>query len=113
MADNIPNISQEDINANKGMSVLSYIGILFLIPMLAKKDSAYCRFHANQGLVLFIIEIVCSLVFGILGAFLPILTTIGSIFSLVLFIFAIIGIVNAATGKVKGLPLKGGITLLK
>lgn len=84
MADNTPNMSQEDINANKGMSVLSYIGILFLIPMLARKDSPYCRFHANQGLVLFIVEIVVNLLFGILGAFVPVLGTIGSLLSLVL-----------------------------
>lgn len=113
MADNIPNISQEDINANKGMAVLSYIGILFLIPMLARKDSQFCRYHVNQGIVLFIVEIVGNILFSILGAILSFFTIIGGLFSLACFVYWIIGIVNAATGKVKPLPLIGGLTIYK
>ena len=38
----------QDINANKGISVLSYLGILVLIPLLTKKDSKR-RSRLGQG----------------------------------------------------------------
>jgi uncharacterized membrane protein len=86
----------------KLMGAIAYIGILFLIPLLAKKDSDFAQFHAKQGLVLFIAEIIVSFVGGIipfLGWF--IILPIGS---LITFIFAVIGIVQAATGKYWKLP---------
>lgn len=113
MADNIPNISQEDINANKGMAALSYLGFLFLIPMLSKKDSQFCRYHVNQGIILFIIEVAGNILFNILGMFLGIFTIIGGVFWLAYVVLIILGIVNATTGKVKPLPLIGGFTLYK
>jgi uncharacterized membrane protein len=47
--------NQKDIELNKNVAALSYLWILFLIPLLSKKDSKYCQFHAKQGLVLFIL----------------------------------------------------------
>ena len=34
------------------------LGILCLVPILAAKDSPFAKYHANQGLVLFLLEIV-------------------------------------------------------
>ena len=51
-----------DIKSNKGVSVLAYFGLLFLVPLLAAKDSKFARFHTNQGIVLFILSIAFSLV---------------------------------------------------
>lgn len=48
----------KDIADNKMISALSYFGILFLIPLLARKDSKFAQEHAKQGAVVFI----CSLV---------------------------------------------------
>ena len=39
-----------DVQSNKVMAILAYFGILFLIPLLAAKESAYARYHTNQGL---------------------------------------------------------------
>lgn len=108
MAANLPSVSQEDVNANKGMAILSYLGFLCLIPIFAKKDSPYCRFHANQGLLLFILELACSIL-----SVVPMIGFIFGLVSIVCLIFAIMGIVNAAGGKVQPLPLIGGITILK
>ena len=55
--DNTSEFEQEDINQNKVMAVLAYIGILVLVPLLAAPNSKYARYHANQGLLLFIAEI--------------------------------------------------------
>ena len=92
-----------DIEENKWIACLSYLGILFLIPLLAKKDSPYSQFHAKQGIVLFLGWIAASVinVIPILG---QIIFVIASLFFLVLFF---IGVINALSGKAKELPLIG------
>ncbi len=49
------------------MIVLSYLGILSLIPLLMKKDDPEVQWHAKNGLALFGAEIVCWIVLTILG----------------------------------------------
>ena len=88
--------------------MLSYIWILFLVPLLAAKNSKFARFHANQGLVLFI----CSVVLGILAA-IPIVKYVAMLLEVVALVLAIIGIVNVLNGKAKELPIIGGIKLIK
>ncbi|MDR0821957.1 MAG: zinc-ribbon domain-containing protein [Oscillospiraceae bacterium] len=97
-----------DISANKGYAILAYFGILVLIPIFAAKHSRYARFHANQGLMLIIANVVVEILLLV-----PIVQFFAGVLSVVLFVFMIIGIVNAASGKAKGLPLIGAITLIK
>nr|MDD6336387.1 zinc-ribbon domain-containing protein [bacterium] len=111
---------QADINANKAMAVLSYIGILFLVPLFAAKNSKFARFHVNQGLVLCIAEVIYGIAYSILSSIilaiswkLYFLVQIIGIVSLAFLALAIIGIVNAANGKAKELPLIGNIKILK
>ncbi len=102
-----------DIAQNKVMGVLAYIGLLFLVPLLAAPNSPFARFHANQGLILFIADIVIGVVAGVL-AIIPIAGLILSgILGLGITVMIILGIVNAATGKAKELPLIGKIRILK
>lgn len=114
--DNTSEFEQEDINQNKVMAVLAYIGILVLVPLLAAPNSKYARYHANQGLLLFIAEICLGVVMGIF-ILIPVLNIIigilGGIVSLLFFVFAIIGIVNACQGKAKGLPIFGKFKILR
>ncbi len=113
--DNTSEFDQEDINQNKVMAVLAYIGILVLVPLLAAPNSKYARYHSNQGLMLFIAEICLGVVIGIFS-WIPVLNIIigilGGLVSLLLFVFAIIGIVNACQGKAKGLPIFGKFKIL-
>ena len=99
---------------------MSYLSVLVLIPLFAAKDSRFARFHANQGLVLLVSEVVWSAVTGVLGRllraispFLGFVTAILGLVNLLFLVLAIIGIVNAANGKAKELPLIGKIRLLK
>ena len=116
-AGNTQQNTQDFVNNMKGMSVLAYIGFLFLVPLLACPNSKFARYHTNQGLVLFLLEFALGVVTGILGI-IPIagliigglLSAVGGIFTLVLMIM---GIINAAQGQAKELPLIGKITLLK
>ena len=62
---------------NKVMAILAYI--IFFIPLLAAKESKFAMYHANQGLVLFLLAVAVSIVGTIipLGWFL--ILPIGSI----------------------------------
>lgn len=51
----------QDIELNNRLSLLSYLGILVLVPIFLVKRSRFARFHANQGLVLLIAGIVSDL----------------------------------------------------
>ncbi len=113
-----------DVQNNKAMAILSYIGILVLIPLFAAKDSKYAKYHARQGLTLFILEVAYYIVswiikrilwnvlpwsmFGIYSA----VSTILSLCSIFFLVIAIIGIVNAAKGESKELPLIGKIDFI-
>jgi uncharacterized membrane protein len=95
-----------DVKANKGMAVLAYFGILVLIPILARKDSPFARYHSNQGLIL----LICGVISGVLG---KIWGPLGTITGIICFILFILGIVNAANGRAKELPVVGKFRLLK
>ena len=80
-----------DVELNKTVAALSYIWILCLVPLLAKKDSEYAQFHAKQGLVLFIVEIVGSLFFWF--------PFFGQLLALVLLIVSVIGVIKTLNGE--------------
>ncbi len=119
-ADTTAEYDPKDIEANKAMALLSYFGILVLIPIFGAKDSKFARFHANQGLTLCLAAIVYGVAYSVLtGIILAIswrlyfLVSIIGLVSVVFLVLAVIGIINAVNGKAKELPLIGKINLLK
>lgn len=95
----------DDVEKNKAFAVLSYLWILFLIPLIAAKDSKFARFHAYQGLTLFL----ASLVVGVIIRLLPYsLNGLSWLLNLSILVLAILGIVNAAQGRGRPLPVIGG-----
>ena len=105
-----------DVNQNKGLACLSYVSILVLIPLFVAKDSAYAKFHVNQGLPLAIAGVAMGILQKILW-FIPVIRWIsGSLIGLLglaIFVLSVIGLINALTGKAKELPLTGKIKILK
>ena len=86
----------------KVTGIIAYIGLIgWLIAYLAG-DKEGAKFHLNQALVLALGELIVG--------WIPV---VGGILSLVLFIFAIMGIVSAAKEEEKELPIIGGIKILK
>jgi len=87
------------------------IPILFFIPLVTDaKNSPFAKFHANQQLNLLLAAVIVNIVGGVIpfiGWF--IILPLGCIFLLVV---AIIGIINAAKGTMKELPLIGGFKLI-
>lgn len=114
-------LDPQDVQQNKVMAILAYFGILVLIPIFAAPNSKFARYHANQGLILFLAYICCYVVmhiavrmlYSVSTALTGLITLVVGIAYIVLLVFAIIGIINAAQGKCKPLPLIGNFTLLK
>jgi len=84
-------------------AIISYIGPLCLIPYLNKDKDEFVQFHARQGLVLFICEVITWAIAWIL----PFLWTLMNLLSLVWLVFAVIGILNVVHKEKKELPIIG------
>ncbi|MFZ2188936.1 MAG: DUF4870 domain-containing protein [Candidatus Moraniibacteriota bacterium] len=102
-----------DAEKNKAMAIVGYIiPILFFIPLVSEaKNSPFAKFHANQQLNLLLAAIavnVIGTVIPILGWF--IILPLGTI---LIFVLAIMGIINAVKGEMKKLPIIGGFELIK
>ena len=76
-----------DVEANKTIAALSYLWILFLIPLLTKKNSKFCQFHAKQGLILFLLSFI---------AWFPL---IGWLIGLAIIVVSVMGILKCLEGS--------------
>lgn len=97
-----------DSVAHEKLSILSYLGILFLIPLLTRKDDDFARYHANQGLSLFLASAALTTLGSITG--LGILGAAATIFQIY---GAVKGISNVLRGKKEPLPFIGNWKLIK
>lgn len=119
-ADTTAEFDANDVTQNKAMAILAYFGPLVLIPIFAAKGSKFARYHSNQGLLLLIACTAWSIVYSIINWIilaiswrLYFISSIIGIFSIVFIVLAVIGIVNAANGKAKELPVIGKYKILK
>lgn len=97
-----------DVEKNKVMAGLAYL--LFFLPLIACPDSKYGKFHANQGLLLFIVGLAGNLILGII----PIIGWIlMPIFGIAVLVLAIMGLINGLNGKAKELPIIGKYRIIK
>jgi uncharacterized membrane protein len=113
-------VTPEDVDQNRIFGILAYLGIFVLVPIIVAKDSPFAKYHANQGLILFLIEIVLSVLLAIVNiivySILPVLHYLTALLEFVYLaplVLVILGIINAAQGKCVPLPVIGGIKLLK
>ena len=89
----------KDAAENKIVAMIGYLGILCLVPLFLKKDSAYAQFHGKQGLVLCLLW-VATWALGWLPLF-------GWGLVVATVILTIVGMQNAAAGKMEELPIIG------
>ena len=106
----------DDIAKNKIFAVLAYIGILFLVPLLAAPKSKFARYHTNQGAVLFLAAVVLMVGSGVL-TMVPFIGCLAAVVPVVAFagafVLMILGIINASSGVCKPLPLIGHFRLIQ
>jgi uncharacterized membrane protein len=128
-AEEAEDVEDPDVKTHKGMAILAYI--VFLIPLVAAPGSKFARYHANQGLLLFILLVVAcvcvallqlgKVVSGLVLAKIPILDWFFScgmsLLQPALLIgwvaLMIVGIMHAVNGETKPLPGVGHWTLIK
>ncbi|MDR3298053.1 MAG: hypothetical protein LBT19_01615 [Candidatus Nomurabacteria bacterium] len=130
-----PNITKEEIKEGKGLAIIAYI--IALIPFLAgDKKNKFIRFHAVQGMNIFICTLILWaaswLLNSIIGAImvgsavtlsaggvagsLGILVLVNAVFGLaftVLGVLDIVGLIYAAQGQAKEIPIINKIKFIK
>ncbi len=88
----------QDAKTHRTTAALSYVLLLFIVPM-AKKNSAFCQFHAKQGIVLFVVWVIVSFC-----AWIPF---VGWAAWLSLLIVNVMALVKTLNGEMWELPILG------
>ncbi|HTW90537.1 MAG TPA: hypothetical protein VMH22_02375 [bacterium] len=103
-----PPAGGDEVAQAKGTAWLSYLWILWLIPLLTMKENAFAKFHVKQGIIL----TIYGFAVGIVGGAIPFLGwfIIAPVGSVILLVLMIMGIVNSLNGKYWKCPL--GVAVL-
>lgn len=89
------------IEEGKFFAVISYISFLCVVSLLLKKDNKFALFHAKQGLVLFVVEVVTFII-----SIIPVLGWFLGVVGMVVFILiSLWGILQSLLGNYSRLPL--------
>ncbi len=87
------------IGTHKGLAIASYFSIFFILPFILCPDDDFAKYHARQGLALFIFSLISDAV----SSFIP--------FGWILSVFRVYcmfkGVGNAGSGKTEPLPYIG------
>ncbi len=117
--------SGQDKAENKISALLCYIPFVCLYPIIVtSKKSAFVKFHAGQGLALFIAELVISVLFTLISFLLLPIPIIGVILSLPVSLLGwalelatlaatVYGIYQSLAGKAREMPIIGKFRFFK
>ena len=87
------------------MIVLSYFGLLALIPLLVEKDDREVQWHAKHGLVLFVAEIIIAVLLSVVGGIVAVGDggcsgcMMSSVFWVIVLVVHILAIVKGVNGQ--------------
>ncbi|MDD4351950.1 MAG: hypothetical protein PHU71_03130 [Candidatus Gracilibacteria bacterium] len=103
---------EHDIQQNTMFAILAYISFLCFIPLFTKKDSAFARFHAKQGFVLFFISLVFVVMMTVLKTISPwtlwrVWNLISNIGWIAILVMSAIGVMHVLQKHSKELPFIG------
>ena len=88
-----------DVADNRLLAALSYVGLLFVVPLLAGQRSEYAMFHCRQGIMVFAVQSVLSLLVWV-----PVL---GVLAYAVVLTASVVGFVKAWRGERWEMPIIG------
>ena len=132
--DTTSDYDKKDIEDNRGLAMISYLGPLALIPFLVSKDSKFVNYHAKQGLNLFVFELIIGISSYFLTSIIQIpkmctlwgettyecgvitpwwITLPISLMEVFTFALAVVGFIWAYQGKAKELPILGKLKVIK
>jgi uncharacterized membrane protein len=105
--------SPAEVEEGKTLAAIGYLGILFLVPLLAKKENKFCQFHGKQGAVLFGLEVIGFIVILVLFLILNIIPCVGAIIGTILWLAYVVcavglsiwGLVMAMKGEYWKMPV--------
>lgn len=104
--------SQQDIQNNKILAILAYLGAFIILPLLIGKDSPYVKQNVNQGLIICLASVVLNVFAGFL-IFVP----FGSIFAMAInfciWSVAITAIYHIFMGRAVKFPYIGDFEIIK
>lgn len=111
MNDITDEFEQTEVQEQKVLTIVCLIiSILFFLPAVSYKDSAYAKTLSNQLFTIFIVNLINTIVVQNI----PVVGKIvGTLISLVLFVLIILKIVDAAGGKLRSLPFGQSLNIFK
>ncbi len=99
---------------SKIFAALSYFSILFIVPLIVKKEDDFVKFHIRQGITLFFAEVIVWFILYLIEALLVTLFSYGAL-SFVSFLYkvawlffaaiSIIGIYSVFMGVKRKIPV--------
>lgn len=101
----------------KIFSILSYIGIFWIVGLISERDDPVVRFHINQGIIKtvvfsslwFVIFVVSKILAAISTILLSIVALLWLAYFLIMFVYVILGIINAKNEVQRPLPIIGDL----
>ena len=89
-----------------------HAGLAVLLAVLLAPESHFAKYHANQGLVLFLSEVVVSAIIWI-GRYIPLIGWTFQLLNIFIVILFFLGLSHAIREAEEPLPFIGGIEILK
>ena len=85
------------------LAVMSYLGVLSLVPLVMNRDDSYVQFHARQGVILWMWEV--------LAIYTLLIPAVGNFFfrfsSLACLVLSVIGVLSVLLGRAWKFPVIG------
>lgn len=85
------------------LAVMSYLGVLSLVPLVMNRNDSYVQFHARQGVVLWMWEV--------LAIYTLLVPAVGNFFfrfsSLACLVLSVIGVLSVLLGRAWKFPIIG------
>lgn len=110
--DDSKSFTKKDIEDGRLMSILCYIGFFVLIPYFSDDNNKYVKYHAKQGINLFIWEIIIGIAISFFN-FAFVSDVLDFVFGLGALALSAIGIINVLNGKAKELPVINKLKIVK
>jgi uncharacterized membrane protein len=121
-----PSGTDSDLNRQKFSSIVGYVPGLFFVPLIVESKSHFCRFHANQGLLVLLVMLLPQTVLpvlvrifaSVLPSFIlvniwPTFGLLASIVNPVVFFLAALGAWHSFHLRCVRLPVIGGFNIIK
>lgn len=116
-------VTPQEARKGRWKAIAAYLGVLVAIPVCFSGNSRFVKFHANQGFVLFLCELLLligtealqTIVRMSLGStiVLNVVSVTASVLEIAIGLWCIAGIVFVIKGRCVKLPLVGKICIFK